>query len=86
MDNYLEGLHIPIVHPELNKTINYKSYKTEIHDQFSLQWCSIDQQLNPYKNGLSKVGHQAVKARKATKVLEEEARFQAVLDNLEKHK
>ena len=38
------------------------------------------------KNGLSKVGHQAVKARKATKVLEEEARFQAVLDNLEKHK
>ena len=22
MDNYLEGLHIPIVHPELNKTIN----------------------------------------------------------------
>ena len=53
MDNYLEGLHIPIVHPELNKTINYKSYKTETHDQFSLQWCSIDPQLNPYKNDSS---------------------------------
>ena len=53
MDNYLEGLHIPIVHPELNKTINYKSYKTEIHDHFSLQWCSIDPQLNPYKNDSS---------------------------------
>ena len=38
------------------------------------------------KNGLTKVGHQAVRERKATKVLEEEARFQAVLDNLEKHK
>jgi hypothetical protein len=38
------------------------------------------------KNGLSKVGHQAVKAKKATKILEEEARFQAVLDNLEQHK
>ena len=35
------------------------------------------------KNGLTKVGHQAVRERKATKVLEEEARFQAVLDNLE---
>ena len=53
MDNYLEGLHIPIVHPELNKTINYKSYKTETHDQFSLQWCLIDPQLNPYKNDSS---------------------------------
>tara|TARA_B100000212_G_scaffold329633_1_gene295063 strand:+ start:2316 stop:3344 length:1029 start_codon:yes stop_codon:yes gene_type:complete len=53
MDNYLEGLHIPLVHPELNKTINYKSYKTEIHNQFLLQWCLIDQKLNPYKNDSS---------------------------------
>ena len=30
MDNFLEGFHIPFVHPELNKVIDYKSYKTEL--------------------------------------------------------
>ena len=29
-DNYLEGFHIPFVHKELNKVINYDDYKTEI--------------------------------------------------------
>ena len=49
MDNYLEGFHIPIVHPKLNNIINYKSYKTETFDDFSLQWCHINSKSSPYK-------------------------------------
>lgn len=29
-DNYLEGFHIPYVHPDLAKAIDYKQYRTEI--------------------------------------------------------
>ncbi|MBK6435309.1 MAG: hypothetical protein IPF83_05145 [Rhodanobacteraceae bacterium] len=28
-DNYLEGYHVPHVHPELNKLLDYRSYVTE---------------------------------------------------------
>jgi len=48
MDNYLEGLHIPLVHPKLNSIIDYKSYSTEIFDNFSLQWCHINAESSPY--------------------------------------
>ena len=36
-DNYLEGFHIPFVHPDLNATLDYGSYKTELYDHMSLQ-------------------------------------------------
>ena len=49
MDNYLEGFHIPLVHPKLNSVIDYKSYSTEIFDNFSLQWCHINAESSPYK-------------------------------------
>ena len=49
MDNYLEGFHIPLVHPKLNNVIDYKSYSTEIFDNFSLQWCHINSESSPYK-------------------------------------
>jgi choline monooxygenase len=49
MDNYLEGFHIPLVHPKLNRVIDYKSYSTEIFDNFSLQWCHINAESSPYK-------------------------------------
>jgi len=49
MDNYLEGFHIPLVHPKLNSVIDYKSYSTEIFDEFSLQWCHINSDSSPYK-------------------------------------
>tara|TARA_B100000676_G_scaffold67480_1_gene67557 strand:- start:5 stop:490 length:486 start_codon:yes stop_codon:yes gene_type:complete len=49
MDNYLEGFHIPLVHPKLNDAINYKSYRTETFENFSLQWCHIKSQSSPYK-------------------------------------
>ncbi|MFI5235204.1 MAG: aromatic ring-hydroxylating dioxygenase subunit alpha [Gemmatimonadales bacterium] len=37
VDNYLEGYHVPFVHPELATLLDYASYKTEIFDRYSLQ-------------------------------------------------
>jgi len=36
-DNYLEGFHIPFVHPELNDALDYSSYKSEIYEFCNLQ-------------------------------------------------
>jgi choline monooxygenase len=38
VDNYLEGYHVPIVHPELNKILDYNQYRTETYDHYSLQY------------------------------------------------
>ena len=37
VDNYLEGFHIPFVHPELNDALEKKGYTTECFDQSVLQ-------------------------------------------------
>ncbi|HET7712388.1 MAG TPA: aromatic ring-hydroxylating dioxygenase subunit alpha [Thermoanaerobaculia bacterium] len=37
VDNYLEGYHIPIVHPSLFREIDYPNYRTEIRNNFSIQ-------------------------------------------------
>jgi len=36
-DNYLEGFHIPFVHPDLNQSLDYNSYETQLGDYYSLQ-------------------------------------------------
>jgi len=36
-DNYLEGFHVPFVHPDLAKTIDFDSYRTELFEWTSLQ-------------------------------------------------
>ncbi len=36
-DNYLEGFHIPFVHPGLAKVLDYRSYRTELFPGGSLQ-------------------------------------------------
>lgn len=36
-DNYLEGFHVPFVHEDLNKVLDYGSYKTEIYQYCNLQ-------------------------------------------------
>lgn len=36
-DNYLEGFHIPFVHPDLNKTLDYSRYRDELFDWGTLQ-------------------------------------------------
>jgi choline monooxygenase len=37
VDNFLEGYHVPYVHPELAKLYDYSRYVTEVYDQYSLQ-------------------------------------------------
>ncbi len=36
-DNYLEGFHIPYVHPALNNSLDYSQYATHLHPNASLQ-------------------------------------------------
>jgi choline monooxygenase len=47
VDNYLEGYHIPIVHPGLNREIDYARYRTEVRDIFSIQHSPIKPAPNP---------------------------------------
>lgn len=37
VDNYLEGYHLPLVHPGLYKEIDYDQYKVEPHRYYSVQ-------------------------------------------------
>jgi choline monooxygenase len=36
-DNYLEGFHIPFVHPDLNKAVEFSTYETILYDYCNLQ-------------------------------------------------
>jgi choline monooxygenase len=37
IDNYLEGYHLPMVHPGLHKELDYDEYRVEPHRYFSIQ-------------------------------------------------
>ncbi|HEX8069242.1 MAG TPA: SRPBCC family protein [Pyrinomonadaceae bacterium] len=37
VDNYLEGYHIPVVHPALNRELDYARYRTETRRFYSIQ-------------------------------------------------
>ena len=41
VDNYLEGYHVPYVHPELVKLYDYQNYTTEVFDWYSLQYSPL---------------------------------------------
>jgi phenylpropionate dioxygenase-like ring-hydroxylating dioxygenase large terminal subunit len=41
VDNYLEGYHIPLAHPELYKEIDYKQYRVETERYYSKQHAPI---------------------------------------------
>jgi choline monooxygenase len=41
IDNYLEGYHVPSVHPSLNREIDYSSYTVEPYAQYVRQWSPI---------------------------------------------
>jgi choline monooxygenase len=43
VDNYLEGYHIPIVHPGLFRELDYSKYRTETHDWHSEQVAPVKQ-------------------------------------------
>ena len=48
VDNYLEGYHLPYVHPELCNLLDYQNYVTETFDYYSLQRSPIQQKDNFY--------------------------------------
>ncbi|HEX8748728.1 MAG TPA: aromatic ring-hydroxylating dioxygenase subunit alpha [Pyrinomonadaceae bacterium] len=41
VDNYLEGYHIPVVHPSLNRELDYEEYRTETKRFYSIQHSPI---------------------------------------------
>jgi choline monooxygenase len=41
VDNYLEGYHIPIVHPSLFREIDYPNYRTETRGNYSIQYAPL---------------------------------------------
>jgi choline monooxygenase len=51
VDNYLEGYHLPFVHPGLTQVVSYPEYKTELADWWSLQRSPITDDTGPYGAG-----------------------------------
>ncbi|GAB5518621.1 MAG: aromatic ring-hydroxylating dioxygenase subunit alpha [Rhodothermales bacterium] len=48
VDNYLEGYHLPLVHPELCKVLDYRAYRTETFRYHSLQHSPLREGDSPY--------------------------------------
>lgn len=51
VDNYLEGYHVPVVHPELSAIIDNDKYVYELSKMYSLQFSPIRKENNPYGTG-----------------------------------
>lgn len=51
IDNYLEGYHIPHIHPELNALLDYRSYIVETATWHSLQYSPLESSEELYGNG-----------------------------------
>jgi choline monooxygenase len=51
VDNYLEGYHLPHIHPGLNKLLDYRSYTTTLAPWHSLQHSPLEDAGNFYGQG-----------------------------------
>jgi choline monooxygenase len=51
VDNYLEGYHVPHIHPALNKLLDYRSYVTQARHWHSLQYSPMENAGNFYGEG-----------------------------------
>ena len=51
MDNYLEGYHLPYVHPGLSKLLDYREYDTRLFDWYSYQFSPLGGDSNFYGEG-----------------------------------
>ncbi|HET8941245.1 MAG TPA: aromatic ring-hydroxylating dioxygenase subunit alpha [Rudaea sp.] len=51
VDNFLEGYHLPHVHPALNRMLDYRGYVTELADWHSLQHSALESADTLYGNG-----------------------------------
>jgi choline monooxygenase len=49
VDNYLEGYHIPMVHPALYRELDYASYRVETREQVSRQHAPIRREAETYR-------------------------------------
>ena len=50
-DNYLEGYHVPHIHPGLNSLLDYPQYLTECGDWFSYQYSPLASDAGLYGDG-----------------------------------
>ncbi len=51
VENYLEGYHVPIVHPELVQMYDFSSYETEVSEHWSLQHSALTEDEHIYGKG-----------------------------------
>ena len=51
VDNYLEGYHLPFVHPELCNLLDYQQYVTETFEHYSLQHSPFTGKESLYGSG-----------------------------------
>jgi choline monooxygenase len=51
VDNFLEGYHVPQIHPELNRMLDYRSYSTETAAWHSLQHSPLESAGGLYGDG-----------------------------------
>jgi choline monooxygenase len=51
VDNFLEGYHLPHIHPGLNRLLDYRSYRTETTRWHSLQWSPLERDASFYGGG-----------------------------------
>ena len=51
VDNYLEGYHVPHIHPGLNQLLDYRSYVTEVAQWHSYQFSPLESTDGLYGDG-----------------------------------
>jgi len=51
VDNYLEGYHVPHIHPGLNQLLDYRSYLTQTADWYSFQFSPLESNDSLYGSG-----------------------------------
>jgi choline monooxygenase len=51
IENYLEGYHLPYVHPALTQVVDYADYTSELAPHYSLQVSPITDAQGPYGEG-----------------------------------
>jgi choline monooxygenase len=51
VDNFLEGYHIPLVHPGLNRELDYRQYITEAGERHVLQYAPVREGTSQHYHG-----------------------------------
>jgi choline monooxygenase len=51
VDNYLEGYHVPLIHPALAKVVDYRNYDVELFEWYSLQHSPLQAAADVYGGG-----------------------------------